>query len=134
MKEQTLPSEVKDAKYYEDYSFYGTDQYHKVTLGKLLATDGAKDCFEKNKCFWIADVISSYLDKLKKREDTFFVARVFKHQDDTADFYIDDGDENIVVHQKIPYSDLKVNVKMYVQPSSLPGVGDCFVALMPTEY
>ena len=122
-----LSDKAKNAKYFTAPQFSGTLRYHKVSLFGLIGTDGCIHAFETLEAFWIADIIASYIPKMRKTEDTFFVARVIA-EDGKADFYIDDGNDNVLVHQKIPYTDIKENLKLYVGKQEKN-----FIAFLPSE-
>jgi hypothetical protein len=119
---QTVP-------FYENRGFYGTEQYHQTTLSRrFLATDGVKHVFEEHKCFWVGDVIMSYLPKLDKHESWFFCGYVFV-ENGKALFVVDDGNYFAVLNQKIEYTDLKVNLKFFLAKED-----GRYVCMLPTEY
>lgn len=89
--------------------FTGTEQLweHKTFYGKLMLTDGCNYIREKAQCRWLFDLIKSYQPKLKSEE---FQKWVLERVSD-MDFLVtcDDGDNNILVRQKIPFSDFPLN-------------------------
>ncbi|MDX2361997.1 MAG: hypothetical protein QNK23_14400 [Crocinitomicaceae bacterium] len=85
--------------------FTGSEQLweHKTFIGKLYLTDGCNYLRDKAQCRWFFDLIKSYQPKLKNEE---FQKWVLERVSD-MDFLItcDDGNDNILVRQKIPFSD-----------------------------
>ena len=59
--------------------FRGTEQYHKFSIGHLVATDGMIHLFEKAECFWLGDIIASVQHTAKVRaNDGFIIWRISK--------------------------------------------------------
>lgn len=110
---------------------YGTTGYWVVSpfIGKrLVMTSGVKDMLEELSAYWLGDVIASYAPKLNSGSETFFTCRLIKTLNDGCTFliYSDDG---ILVKQEIPYTDIGMNVKMFIQTD-----GEKWIVMMPTEY
>lgn len=115
-------------KFYEDPQAIGTTQYHRVSLGTLMVvTDGILEMFNKLQCFWVGDIIASYIPKLKKL-DCFFSVKVFVN-DSKAHIQFTDGNEKPIIAQEIPYTDLKENLHMFLENG-----GSHFVLLLPSEH
>jgi hypothetical protein len=114
-----------ETDFYWDPNFYGTQGYHKFSiLTKMLATDGVMDFVKKYEAFWTLDVVSSYRSKI---DPTHLYDAVFilQREKNGCDFYLRDGDLQVKVHQYIPYIDLTVDLKYYVQKD---------IIFMPSEY
>ena len=124
-----LPSKIRNARYFQAPEYCGTEQYHKINSFGLVGTDGALYAFKTLEAFWVGDIIASYISQMRKTGDTFFVARVFIKEDGGADFYIDDGNYNVLIYQEIPYTDLKENLQLYVTNE-----GKYYLTLLPSEY
>jgi hypothetical protein len=72
-------------------------------------------------------VIASYFPNIVKL-DWFFSVKVIVN-DSKAIFTIDDGNENVLIKQDIPFTDLKHNLKMFLQWD-----GEKMVLMLPSEY
>jgi hypothetical protein len=108
--------------------YHGTEEYHKFSaLTSLVLTDGAKALCEMCKSYWFMDIIASYQGaKLEKKTDGFQVWTVTKTEASKAVVTCDDGNDNIVVTQKIPYTDFPLSTyKVYCANG---------VILIPDEY
>ena len=55
-------------------NFYGTEHYYRHMPG-LVITDGVKFLADNAGCYWLLDMVWSYLPMLRKSRDTFFVVR-----------------------------------------------------------
>ena len=64
----------KDQLLDELRSFYGTERYYRANPG-LLVTDGVEFLADNAGCYWLLDMVWSYLPVLRKSRDTFFVVR-----------------------------------------------------------
>jgi hypothetical protein len=118
----------KEIVFFEDFNFTGTENYYKTTfLKNFLVTDGIKFMFEKLACYWVGDVVASYFPNIVKL-DWFFSVKVIVN-DSKAFFTIDDGNENVLIKQDIPFTDLKHNLKMFLQWD-----GEKMVLMLPSEY
>ncbi len=121
---------MEEVQYYENREFIGTFQCHRPAFSRrLLATDGALHVFEKLKCFWLSDIIASYIPTLDKIDDGFFVVR-FHLKNGGGMFTIDDGNGNLHVRQKVPFTDLTENVKLYLTKE----VDGRYICLLHSEY
>ena len=65
---------TKDQLLDELHRFYGTEAYHRTNPG-LLITDGVKFLADTARCYWLLDMVWSYLPVLRKSRDTFFAVR-----------------------------------------------------------
>jgi hypothetical protein len=118
-------------------SSYGTDNYTKISpfAPNLLATDGVIHMAEELQCYWLLDIVASYMTAIQrlsnKTENYFFVIRLSKLEGNKALFTIDEGndDEIFNIIQEIPYTDLKMNVRMYLQTD-----GKYWTLMQPSEY
>ena len=121
-------------KYFSPDGFYGTESYHRVTLTpRLLATDGAVYVFRELECFWLADVMGSYLQRLdsfcEELKEWFFVVKFHVSENKAGIVEIEDGNYNSILKQKIPFTDLTENLKFYLTKE-----GNGYICLLPSEY
>ncbi|MBI3258242.1 MAG: hypothetical protein HYZ54_01985 [Ignavibacteriae bacterium] len=98
-------SEIKS----ELLQFSGTTQYYRHLLG-VLFTDGIKYLADECQCYWLLDLIVSWQTHQHVREQEF---QVFKLKVDvsnrTAVVTIEDGNDNIIQTQKIPFTDFPLD-------------------------
>ena len=107
--------------------FNGTEQYHKLTLTPMLATDGAAYLCKSAACYWLADLIASYQigDKVKGAPFQIWTVRVEDDKTAVVKMQEDQG-ERVIVSQKIGYCDLPAGeLKLYLIDN---------VLLLPDEY
>lgn len=95
--------------------FTGTENYYNYNVfgaGKLLLTDGVKYVSESASAYWIIDAIASYQGKL--RNHTGMQVWNLQRKND-SDFFLEctDGNDNRLVHQRIPFSDFCLNSITY---------------------
>lgn len=114
-----------------DFSnFTGTSTYHRAAPN-LLLTDGALYLAEQAKCFWLMDVIASYLPTIPS--DEHFCIAVLKVQYHKAHFELVDDipTRRYYATQEIEYTDFPLNeIKLYVARG-----GDfVWAAMLPQEY
>ena len=104
--------------------FYGTEQYHKLTMGNLKFTDGWKHIATELGAFWLADIIGSVqnLPKIKKN-NSFIVWRIVVEDNKKAIVYAhsdveDDGSyskKKELYNQKIPLTDFPKGTFLWYQ-------------------
>ena len=85
----------------------GTDQWHKVSalFPRHTMTDGVKHLAEMCKAFWLLDAILSHQVHAKVRCQPFQVWQLKHAGNDVYLLTCEDGNNNQVTQQKIPYSD-----------------------------
>ena len=118
-------------------SSYGTDNYTKISpfAPNLLATDGTIHMAEELQCYWLLDIVASYMTHIQilsnKIKNEFFVVRPSKLEGNKALFTIDEGNDDDIfnITQKIPYTGLKMNVRMYLQTD-----GKYWTLMQTSEY
>jgi len=120
-----------EKRQYYDPGFNGTEEYHRVSIfpGAPVVTDSVIHFCEEKKAFWLMDVIASYSGKYNPE---FSVAFFDLDGKDGGLFHIhDDYDSDdpdafpATVSQEIEYTDLDVNVKLYI---------DNGVVMFPSAY
>lgn len=121
--------------------FTGTESYTWGPFNKFLMTDGCTYLCH-NGCGWFLDLIASHqtaaLNK-KARGKQFWKLQKITEPGFMAVAVCDDGDGNILVEQKIEFTDFPFDrmpdgLTVYLQDGHVPQVGDCKVALLPSEY
>lgn len=130
MSDTELKSYLEGRDFLEDPNADGTECYHRLFAfsKNFVATDGVANMCENLKCYWINDVIGSYL-VTKRFSGSFYVAAFVINEDSTCDFILHDGNYNIKIHQHIPYTDLKENLKLFFCYD-----GTYWVLMLPSEY
>jgi hypothetical protein len=123
---------MEQLEFYENPECIGTQSYHRTTfIHSFVSTDGVIEMFKTLQCFWIGDVVASRLPDLKVAagDGTFFVVKVIRDDGQCAKFTIDDGDGRILISQKIEYTDLTQNVRMFLEYSD-----ETWIMMLPSEY
>jgi len=112
---------MDEEKFYHDAHASGTDHYYYMNLMKnFVVTDGVKFMTSKLECFWLMDIVASYVAKIDKLDLDFCVVYVrVNKEDDTAVFSVDDGNGKTVISQKIPFTDISENVRCYLAAGKL---------------
>ena len=113
--------------------FTGTEHYWRYSplFPNVVLTDGAKYLADQAGAYWLMDVISSHMPKVK---DYFAIAWFYKIDSEwcfrlLSDLPIED-DTVEWAHQKIEFSDFPLNeIKLYVAKQD-----DLWVILLPSEY
>ena len=125
-----LESYLKKPRYYEDPQACGTQKYNRLSLfpNNFVATDGIVELCDKHNCFWINDVIGSYLFP-KLLNTNFLTCHFILNNDSSCDYIAHDGNYNFKIHQHIGHTDLTENLKLYCIFD-----GTHWVLMLPSEY
>lgn len=115
----------KDVAYYKNPYAMGTDGYYRSMSKALVFTTGIKAMAEELECFWVIDVVASYSGKYQDFMGAYFILN-----GGGCDFYLTDGNDNVIVHQKIPFTDLTQNLNLFVSRAD----SDRYVLMLPSEY
>jgi hypothetical protein len=109
-------------------NFIGSENFYRH-IGHVILTDGAKWLAENAGAYWLMDAIASYQGYARVRSEPFQVWRL-KVKDQSAVLTCDDGNDNILVTQRIAYTDFPLpEVKLYA------ALGDGrLVVMLPQEY
>ena len=119
--------ETPKIEFWEEPNYYGTYEYIK-TLFSLL-TEGVYFMCEQLQCYWLIDVINSYIPSLEVNE--FYVCKFILNDDKQSGiFTIDDGNENILITQKIIFTDITANVRVFLTTAP----NNESVIMLPSEY
>lgn len=106
--------------------YYGTECYHKLSLGNLKCTDGIKALAEEAGAFWFVDIIASYQGEAKVKACPFQVWRVHSEEGNSFVDMREDSDTPVIVRQELPCTDFpKGEYEVYC----IDGV-----ALLKSEY
>ena len=106
--------------------FTGTMQMweHRTPFGKLTLTDGCNFIRQKAECKWLFDLIQSHQPSVKQEE--FQVWKLEKVNDMNFLITCEDGDDNTLLTQKIPFSDFPLNgITVWLADA---------ICLLPSEY
>jgi hypothetical protein len=75
---------------------------------RAITTEGIYAFCEKHKCYWFLDVINSYQTLAFRARNEFQVWKmVLNDKGSGAKVICEDGDNNIILTQRIPYTDYK---------------------------
>ena len=110
--------------------FTGSEFYFRYTRSMVI-TDGAAYLAKEGRCYWLLDVIASYLSKIPATE-TFAVAVLRKNADSSAVFELVDDIpcRKRYARQVIEYTDFELpEIKLYVCRNEAG-----FVAMLTSEY
>lgn len=103
----------------------GTDHYYNHWLG-FQYTDGVAQVSEDYEAYWFIDVIASHQCHAKVRAEGFQVWKLKRTKDDKFMAICEDGNNNRVTQQAIPFSDFKDDeVTMWLVNR---------VIMLPSEY
>lgn len=104
--------------------FTGTENYYLYY--NIILTDGAMWLAQEAECFWLFDMIGS-LQFTNCKDEPFIVCRLRVNIDKkTGVFTADDGDDNILYNQSIPFTDFPLEeMKLYLCNG---------VCMLPSEY
>ncbi|MCP1251438.1 hypothetical protein NK212_06190 [Elizabethkingia sp. S0634] len=110
-------------------SYTGTQCYYKYNLGFFL-TDGSKDFAEHLQCFWLLDILISVQgSKITNNPfQVWYINRIGR----TDRFLVtaEDGNNKILYHQLIEYSDFKHDsAKLYLNINESEKI-----IFLPSEY
>lgn len=128
---------VLKKKYAEYGDSRGTENYHKMApTTSVLASDGVSDMCMSLECFWFFDMIWSYYIKLAKIPETQSLCVVYFIKDEdgleSGTFYVTDGNYNVLVEQKVEYTDCPTSLRVFLAPISLEPMQ--YLAYMPREH
>ena len=123
---------IKNTEFYSDPHAIGTVHKYKSNgfAKDIVHTDGVKVMVEKLQCHWLLDIIVSYRREMIKSGETFITAKVIKNATGNgAKFTMDDGNGRVFITQRIPFTDITENVKLFVVYD-----GTYWTIMLPSEY
>lgn len=108
--------------------FTGTTQYYRINPNIVL-TDGTKYLAGNAGCYWLMDLIASYVT-LRRFDGQDFVAINMVVTDRSAVVTLDDGNGNVLVTQQIEYTDFPLDqIRLYACRSE-----QLWFVMLPSEY
>ena len=116
--------------------FTGTEGYINLRYpwlrSRFLLTDGTKYLADTAKAFWLMDAIASHQANKKVAAETFQVWKLVVDEKRQAVLTCTDGNENILAHQEIPFTDFPLEeITLYAELSDyLAGR----VVMLTSEY
>lgn len=127
--------------------FTGTDSYHVCTLNQnVVCTDGVAYLLKEGKCYWLADLIASYLmsydscvDQYGEDFASFHFWTLTKTDDDGAEITAKtDFSEPALITQDIEYTDFQFDgdkpFRLFVGAQELSPGRMGFVVMLPSEH
>lgn len=93
------PEEIK----VELEQFIGTTRYFKHVF--VLYTEGVKYLADSCECYWLLDLIISWLRNKKDKKQEFQVYKLKVNDDKSAILSIEDGNNKILATEEIIYTD-----------------------------
>lgn len=111
----------KEIEYY-DPNFGGTNQYHNTIYG-IKTTDSVIHFMNDKEAFWTLDVIGSYRKKYMNLNFVVFTFDVDVKKSECLFKILDD--DKVIAKQRIPFTDLDVSVKMFL---------DNGILMFPNDY
>lgn len=110
--------------------FTGTEHYYRLT-NRAVLTDGTAYLAREGRCFWLMDVIASYIPTLPS--DEHFAIAVFKRKGAGGHFELVDDirPRRYYATQEIEYTDFPLNeIRLYVERLD----DEQWVILLPSEH
>jgi len=123
MPDNTKPAELE----YQLCQFIGTTQYYGFHSGCVL-TDGTRFLAEHARCYWLMDVFASHLTHISKEHG--LATLKLTRAGDGANVIIDNGDEQVLATEQIPYTDFPLQEIMLFACWS----GGYWVIMLTSEY
>ncbi len=95
--------------------FIGTQEYHRLSLGRMVCTDGIKYLAEKCGAFWLIDLVASYQIQEFREAHRFQLWKVTLLEGNKAVVTCkeDTGAANLV-EQHIEFTDFPFDYEWYV--------------------
>lgn len=101
--------------------YYGTEQYHKISLfPNIKLTDGIMYIMQNGYSWFVTDALSVIVCKKEIREQEFLSIKLnVLPQIKQASLIITDGNENILYKQDYEYTDAKRDLNLFFTDSVL---------------
>lgn len=108
--------------------FTGTSQYYRINP-QVVLTDGSKYLADNAGCYWLMDLIASYVTQ-RNFDSQEFVTINMVVKDRSAVVTLDDGNGNVLATQQIEYTDCPLDqIRLYACRSE-----EYWVVMLPIEY
>jgi len=113
---KTMNIAEREIDYY-DPQFCGTDNHWSLPSGGFKYCDSIKHFCTEYQAYWTLDVVNSYIKELK---EFGFAVIYFDVKDGKCTFHVK-RDSNLpdIVCQEIPFTDLTVSVKWFLEEGVL---------------
>ena len=115
--------------------FIGSEEfvrYSPMLFKRTILTDGAVYLAEQAGAYWLMDIISSHQSNPKVRGEAFQTWKLQPYKNG-AIAVCEDGNKNVVVTQKIPYTDFPFingeEFKLFATDN-----GQYLIIMLPSEY
>lgn len=106
---------------------FGTEQYWRLPMPKLIYTDGVKLFVEKAGCYWMLNDIGLFLkDRPELKNQYFLTITLWVKEDKRADLIFDDGNGNVLYKRHYKFTDCPVGKWQFFYSSD--------VLMLPGEY
>lgn len=107
-------------KVYSNPYAHGTENFYKLAhdgVMEIVYTDGVRELFKSKSCCWLRDIISSYSVNIFSSGEDFYSLFILKNpnSENEALFLATDGNSKILIKQDIPYTDLDLNVHLFLE-------------------
>jgi hypothetical protein len=111
--------------------FIGSEQFFRHGLSrKHLYTEGAQFVAERAGAYWLLDKIALHGSPAIARED-FQVWKLSVHPDQTATLTTDNGDNDILKTEELPFTDFPLSeITLWAVRNEVDG----FTIMLPGEY
>ncbi len=117
---RTVANEMQELSY-----AHCADHYVRHPLG-ILFTSGVEILVKQCQAYWLLDVIASYRFHKRCLNNTLQVWKLERIKGDSFKVTMDDGNGNIQITQRIPYSDFPYDVaNLWLIDNTL---------ILPSEY
>jgi hypothetical protein len=104
----------------------GSETCFRHWAGTLRFTEGVKFLADEAGAYWLIDNIASFRLDAKVRSEEFVLWRLCVNADETASLIAEDGNENELLRQHIPWTNFPVEeISLYLTDDML---------LLPSEY
>lgn len=106
-------------------AFSGSEKFYEYSpLGSkvFIYTEGIKHLAEAGDCYWLLDIVASYQGSKALKGEEFQVWELYVSDEQTAVVKCQDGNDNYLITQKIPYTDIPLKnqtLKLYLTNGTL---------------
>lgn len=142
MPHETDPNGLRHLTPINLYGFSGSESWTHHWSKKIVLTDGSQ-FINRNGCDWWLNIIAScQTADLRKTSGGFQSWKLRKLTGEKKFMAVatcDDGNGNILVTKKIPFTDfpfsqLPYGLDMYVEEGSIDGKTTCWVCMLAAEH
>lgn len=111
----------------------GTENFYRHGFFRNLTyTDGVRYLAQEAQCYWLLDVIGSYIPNCIKAGDYFYCARLEKENGEDWVFTLGDEDGPLCIREEIGFSDFPLDkIKLFI---AFNGDNLGWTIMLPSEY